>query len=178
MALAIPMCLGAILLSKKIMVLIGGDKYAMSGNALAVLAIAVFGVYLGAVFGHTAVAIDKQRQTMWIYISASIITLAGYLYLIPRYGMFGAAWMTVFSELYVGILLFFTVRHFTKTRLQGKTFAKIVFSSLVMAAALLNLQQLHVLLLVPIGIAVYAFFLLTLGGISKETIQEIISLKK
>ena len=90
-------------------------------------AIAVFGVYLGAVFGHTAVAIDKQRQTMWIYISASVMTLFGYFYLIPRYGIPGAAWMTVFSEFYVGTAPLFTVQHFTKTRLQGKPLQKLFF---------------------------------------------------
>lgn len=178
MALAVPMCIGAAILSKKIMLLVAGDEFAQSGNALAILAIAVFGVYLGAVFGHTAVAINKQRQTMWIYISAAIITLTGYIIFIPRFGMFGAAWMTVFSELYVGGMLFLTIRHVTKEQLRGKSFAIVVFSSAVMAAALLLLQHLHIALLIPIGIAVYAFFLVSLGGISKRTLQEIISIKR
>lgn len=178
MALAVPMSVGAIVLSEKIMVLVAGSEFVASGSALAILSLAVFGVYLGAVFGHTAVAIDKQRQTMWIYISAALITVVGYFYFIPRFGMFGAAWMTVFSELYVGTLLFFTIRHFVKKNLQGKAFAKIIFSSAVMAATLVIFRQLHILLLIPIGIAVYAFFLVSLGGISKRTIQEIISLKK
>jgi O-antigen/teichoic acid export membrane protein len=177
MAIAVPMALGVIMLAEKIIVLVAGPEFAASGNALRILAIAVFGLYLGAVFGHTAVAINRQKQTMWIYISTAIITLIGYFIFIPKYGMYGAAWMTVFSELYVGILLFFTIRHFSQEKLQIKTLAKIIFSGVVMAAVLFLLKELHVLFLIIIGGAVYLALLLALGGISKETIKEITALK-
>lgn len=175
MMLAFPMLIGILVLAKKIMVLVAGKEFAASGLALQILALAVFGVYLGAVFGHTAVAINKQKQTMWIYISDAIITLIGYLIFIPKYGIMGAAWMTVFSELYAGILLWMTVRRYSGVSLEMKTFSKIVFSSLVMGSAIIILNELNVLLLVLIATAVYCLFLLGLGGVSKKTIREIIS---
>ncbi|MFA4830977.1 MAG: flippase [Patescibacteria group bacterium] len=176
MAIAVPMAIGVIMLAKKIMLLVAGPKFIASGDALQILAIAVFGLYLGAVFGHTAVAINKQKQTIWIYISTAIITLIGYLIFIPQYGMYGAAWMTVFSELYAGIMLFFTIRHYSQEKLQMQTLAKIIFSAIVMAAMLFLLKDLHVIMLAIIGGAVYSLMLLALGGISKETIKEIVSL--
>lgn len=177
MVFAIPMMLGTIVLAEKIMVLIAGAEFAQSGRALQILAIAVFGVYLGAVFGHTAVSVNKQKQVMWIYISTAILTLIGYLIFIPIYGMYGAAFMTVFSELYAGGLLFFSVRKYTKEKLQGQTFAKIIFSALVMASVLFIFIDLHIFILVPLGMLVYGFFLFALGGISKETVRNIIKLK-
>ncbi|MBU1896080.1 polysaccharide biosynthesis C-terminal domain-containing protein, partial [Patescibacteria group bacterium] len=178
MALAIPMSAGVIVLAKPIMTIIAGEKFDASVLPLQILAIAIFGVYLGAVFGHTAVAINRQKQTMWIYISTAIITLTGYLIFIPRYGMYGAAWMTVFSEIYVGIMLFFTIRHYSKERLQLHTLAKIIFSSLVMTASLYLLSSLNVILLVALGVLIYSTMLLALGGISKATIKDILSLEK
>ena len=121
MLFAIPMMFGAITLSKKIMQFIAGPDFAESEKILSILAIAVFGVFLGAVFGHTAVAINRQKETLWIYISNAIITLIGYLIFIPIYGMLGAAWMSVFSELYAGILLFFTISHYSQEKINFKT---------------------------------------------------------
>jgi O-antigen/teichoic acid export membrane protein len=178
MLFAVPVTIGTIMLADKIMKLVAGDEFITSGKPLQILAIAVFGLYLGAVFGHTAVAINKQKQTMWIYISNAIITLIGYFIFIPKFGLYGAAWMTVFSELYAGLLLFITIRHYTKEKLQYKTFSKILFASIIMGLTIYLLNQLHVLFLVFIGIITYGLALILVRGISRETIKEILTLKK
>ena len=175
MLFALPMMTGAVVLSQPIMTFIAGPKFASSGYILAILSIAVFGVYLGAVFGHTAVAIDKQKQTMWIYMSDAVITLIGYLVFIPRYGLLGAAWMSVFSELYAGMLLFLTIRHYSGERLRYHTLGKIFLASLAMGAALFFLNDLHVLWRILIGIALYGGFILALRTVSRETLREILS---
>lgn len=177
MMLSIPMVVGAIVLAKPIMILVAGPEFAGAALPLQILSIAVFGVYLGAIFGHTAVAINKQKQVMWIYISDAVLTLAGYLIFIPMYGMIGAAWMTVFSELYAGILLFFAIRHYSKQHLQVATLAKIIFAAAVMGSVIFLLPQYHVLILVALGGVVYAGLLFGLGAVSKKTIQEVISLR-
>lgn len=177
MMLAIPVLVGTIILANKIMLLVAGQDFIASAKPLQILSIAVFGLYLGAIFGHTAVAINKQKQTMWIYISDSIITLIGYLIFIPMYGMYGAAWMTVFSELYAGILLWITIRHYSKENLRLKTLSKIIFASLVMGSVLLLFIKLHVVILAILGIIVYGLVLILTKTVSKQTISEIISIK-
>lgn len=176
MLLALPLVVGGVVLATPIMTLVAGSEFAGSGPILAVLLIGIFGLYIGAIFGHLAVAIDKQKQTMWIYMSNAAITVAGYFYFIPTYGMWGAAGMTLFSEFYAGILLFFTIRHYIQLHLDLTTFAKIAFSAIVMGAFLLIFAHWHVLLLIPIGALVYAVFLFGLGAVSKETVREILKL--
>jgi O-antigen/teichoic acid export membrane protein len=178
MLLALPLVVGGILLAKPIMILVAGNEFAGSGPILAVLLLGILGLYIGAIFGHMAVAIDKQKQTMWIYISNAIITVIGYFLFIPKYGMWGAAGMTLFSEFYAGILLFFTIRHYIKLHLNLTTFAKIAFSSIVMGATIFMFSHLHVLLLIPLGGAVYVLFLFGLGAISKETVKEILRVNR
>ncbi|MFZ2189416.1 MAG: flippase [Candidatus Magasanikiibacteriota bacterium] len=178
MLLAVPILVASIILADKIILLVGGVNFIDATPILQILSLAVFGLYLGAVFGHTAVAINKQKQTMWIYISDSIITLVGYLIFIPLYGMYGGAWMTVFSELYAGILLWFVIKKHTKEKLKLNTFGKIIFASLVMGITLLYLKQLNIIVLAIIGIVVYGLILILTKGISKQTISEIISIKK
>lgn len=177
MMLAFPMLVGLIMLAKPIMVLVAGAEFANSAFILQILSVAVFGVYLGAVFGHTAVAINKQKQTMWIYITNAIITLIGYLYFIPSYGMLGAAGMTVFSELYAGILLWIVIRKYTAQSLSLKLFGKVILASLFMGAALYAFRDLHVIALSLIGATLYGLFLYLYGAISKETIEDILKLK-
>jgi len=178
MLLALPMMVGTIVLADKIMYIVGGEDFIISGKPLQILAIAVFGVYLGAVFGHAAVAINKQKQTIWIYVSNAIITLIGYLIFIPKFGMYGAAWMTVFSELYAGLLLWATIKHYTKEKLQLKTFAKIILASAVMGSILLLLPNLNIFILIILGITIYGVMITLSKVISKETLREIITIKK
>lgn len=178
MLLAIPMTVGVIMLANKIMIMIAGEDFYEAGIILKILAIAIFGVYLGAIFGHTAVAINKQKQTIWIYSISAFLTLIGYLIFIPKYTIYGAAYMTVFSEILTSLGLFFIISKYVKEKLIFKTFFKILFSSLVMAITLHYLINLNVLILVLIGIFVYSLMILITKAISKETILEIFSLKK
>lgn len=175
MLFAIPMMLGAITLSKKIMQFIAGAEFTESEKILSILAIAVFGVFLGAVFGHTAVAINRQKETLWIYISDAIITLIGYLIFIPIYGMLGAAWMSVFSELYAGILLFFTINHYSQEKIHFKTTFKIIFASLIMCLVLVLIKNVHVLTSIMIGIIIYGAVISLTKVISQKTINEILN---
>lgn len=176
MMIGIPVTVGTILLATPIMTLVG-PEYAPAGNVLQILALAVFGVYLGAIFGHTAVAINRQKQTVWIYLSDAILTLIGYLIFIPRYGMYGAAWMTVFSEMYAGVCLFFTIRYYSGERLPFIPLAKILVSAGGMALALYLLRDLHVLLLAPIGVLVYALIAYGTGAVSRETVRDIFRIR-
>jgi O-antigen/teichoic acid export membrane protein len=178
MLFGLPMTVATMLLSEKIMILVAGPEFAASGAPLRILALTVFAVYVGAIYGHTAVAINKQKQTMWVYMSCAVITLIAYLLLIPRFGMNAAAWLTVFSEIYVGIFLTLTVHRYLAYRLQLKTFSKIIFSTAVMGVVLFLLRDLHVIALILIGSAVYGNTLLLVKAVSKETIREIISVKK
>lgn len=176
MALAFPMMIGTMALASKIMSLVA-PEFTGSGAVLRILAVAVFGLFLGSVFGHMAVAIDRQKQTMWIYISDSIITLIGYFIFIPIYGLWGAAWMTVFSELYAGIMLWLTIRYQSGQKLKLITLCKITIAGLLMGLVLLILHSLNLFLLIIIGACVYALTLILIKGIKKETIMEIISLR-
>lgn len=175
MLIAVPMMVGSMYLAEPIMVFVAGEEFQEAGIALQILAIAVFGVYLGAIFGHAVVAINKQKIALWIFVSNAILTLAGYLYVIPRYGMIGAAWMSVFSELYAGILLFLLVRSVTKQRFDLGKLTKIILASIAMILVLSVVPELHVLLLVVIGAFVYGLVILASGAVSKKTIQKVFS---
>jgi O-antigen/teichoic acid export membrane protein len=176
MLLAVPLMIGTLSTATPILRLIAGKEYtdAGAGKILAILSLAVFGVYLGAIFGHSAVAINRQKQTMWVYISNAVLTLGGYLIFIPRFGIYGAAWMSVFSELYSGALLYFLVSKYSGVKLHVKTFSKILLAGIIMAGIIKILPNLNVILVSLIAAAAYAVLIFALKAISRETLKEII----
>lgn len=170
MLIALPILIFTLIYGTQIMTLVAGAKFTLSGAPLKILSLAVFGVYLGAVFGHTAVAINKQKQTMWVYLSTAFITVIGYLIFIPIYGMYGAAWMTVFSELYTGFILFILIRRYTGTKLSYKNFGKIILAGLMMGACIWPIQHFSIFYSIALAPIIYSLAVISFGVISKETI--------
>lgn len=174
MLFALPVTVGTILLAKPIILLVAGPKFIGSVLPLQILSIAVFGVYLGAVFGHTAVAINKQKETMWIYISNAFISLGIYLLLIPKFGMLGAAITTVFSEIYAGTFLYLVMRKHTKHKFNFKTLYKIILSTLIMSGVVSITPNIHVLVIAFIGMIVYGASIIITKAVSFNTIKTVL----
>ena len=151
MIISMPMFIGLFLLSHELIILVAGEKFFVSGYALQILSIATLGVFLGGIFGHLAVAINLQKKVMWIYITNAFITLTGYMIFIPKYGMYGAAWMTVFSEFYTGIMLVWFIKKKLMTKLNLNLFFKILLSSLVMGIFIIFTKKLPVLLVIVLS---------------------------
>lgn len=178
MFLTIPAVTGLALLAPQISSLISGKEFVAAGAPLRILSLAVLGVYIGSFFGHVAVAIDAQKKTLWIYLSCALITLTGYLVFIPLYGMMGAAWMSVFSELYVAIMLALVIYPLSKLKLNFVPIFKSIFSAGIMGGVIFLLNDFPAVLLILLGAGIYSLILFITGGISKETIQTILSVKK
>lgn len=175
MVVGIPITIGASLLAPRLLPLVFGAEFAPAAPMLSLLAWAVLGVFVGAVFGHAAVAINRQKSTMWIYISNALITLAGYLWTIPRYGWLGAASWTVFSEWYAGLLLAFTVSRLLPGHLSLKPLAKTIIAGFVMALVIWQTATWPVALTILLSGAAYALCILGLGVIKTSTLTDLFS---
>lgn len=161
---AIPLALGSIIVGVPLMELIAGPEFSESGHVLAILGPAASIVFFGSLFGHTIVAINKQRIMTWGYFVVAVITVAGYLIFIPTYGMWAAAWWTLISETIIGLLTFTVVVKVSGYFPQFKVVAQAVVASIVMAFALIMIPPINVLLNVLIGSIVYFVALGAFGG--------------
>lgn len=173
-----PIVVSLFALSDKIMIFVAGNDFAASSDILRILSLAVLGVYIGSVFGHVAVAIDQQKRTIWIYATNAIISLICYLIFIPMYGMNAAAWITVFSELYAGLLLFFVIQKYLKGKMSMNRNIRIWFSAGVMGLVYMLGNDLHLLLIAPLGLAAYAFTAILVKAVPKETFLEVLKKRK
>ena len=176
--LALPIIFGTIVLAPRIMVLIGGARFSISGDILKIVIIACGVLFIGELFKHTAVALGKQRQILPLYLVTAVLALVGYFIFIPRYSYWGAAWMTLGAECLMFGFAYFTVRRTTKISLSLKFFLRSLASSLVMIFPLLALNAWNLFSLIVVAIVIYFGTLYLLKGISGETIKEVLILSE
>ena len=157
--------------------LVAGEDFVMAGTILSALMFGMLAIYLGITFGHVIVAINKQKQAIWIYVITAVTSLAGYLILIPRYSFWGAAGVTIYSEILVMVLTFGLVYYYTKVVPSFNKFLKAILASLVMGVVLWALGGYNLLILILLGGAIYFIVLYLLKGFSKEMVREILMVK-
>ncbi len=170
--LALPLVGGALVLGRDIMTFVASGEFAGSGTILKVLIIAAGAVFFSALYGHTVIAIGKQRRSIWGYGIDAVLSLIAYLIIVPRFGAIGAAWVTVFSEIFIMFYLATLVARTVGVTQSIRTGAKAFVATVIMMAALYTLPPLHVMVKVIAGVMVYGIAALLLRAVSVETLRE------
>lgn len=175
--IVVPIIFGALFLGERIMTLIAGSNFLLSGTILKILILAAGMIFIGTLFGHIIVAIQKQRLMIWGYALVAFLSLISYLIFIPRYSYWGAAWVTVFSEGLVALLTFLVVFRTTRLFPSGKIIAKSLLASALMSLLIYFLKEINLLVIIVGAGAFYFVVLYFLKGYTKETLIEIFKLR-
>ncbi|MDD4106702.1 MAG: flippase [Candidatus Shapirobacteria bacterium] len=93
------------LLSPVIIEVLAGSEFVASIKILRILLVAMVFAYLGHLVGFTLIAKGKQKLILFIGIISLIVNIGGNLLFIPRFGIVGAAWVTVVTEAVAGLLM-------------------------------------------------------------------------
>ncbi len=174
--LAVPLAIGTLFIARPVMDMVA-PGFTDSAEVLRLLIFAAATIFVGNLFGNTVVAINRQKTMMWLYLLVAIVSLIGYLLLVPRYSYFGAASMTIVSELLVTISAIYIVGRYAKVWPSLKVLAKATVASGIMAVALFALAGFNVFLLLFVGVILYGVTLYAVGGVTRGTIKEIIRLR-
>jgi len=170
----IPVLVGAQAVGTALMTFIAGDQYVISGSILRYLIIAVLGVFIGTLYGHLVVALGKQKLMMWGYASVAILSVIGYLWFIPLYGMWGAIGVTIFSEFSIALLTFLVVTFTSRSLPKLTATFKAVLASLVMYLFLTHFHSFHVVTDIALGAMIYLAVMLAIKGIRTSEIKALI----
>jgi len=181
--LAIPLVVGAQFLSRPIMMFAAGREFAPAGQILQILTFAVAAIFLGAMFSHAVIALDKQKTMILFYVFASLSSLIAYLILIPRFSYFGAAAVTIYSETIIALFSAYCVFKYSGFLPNLKVALKSLLSSAIMGIFLYffttryqnTLGQL--LSVMAAASLLYGFLLYLFGGIKKTDIKAILEKK-
>jgi len=171
---AVPIVVGTQVAGRPIMEFFAGKDFTTSGDILRILILAAGAIFVTTVSGYAVVAVQKQKPMTWGYLTAAVLTLAGYLYFIPRFGYWGAAWMTVFSEVLIMIwstvLVYKTIKFIPSMNI----FWRSLVPAVVMTIALYFFRDLHALLLILIAIVVYFPLLYLFRGVDPKQIRALL----
>lgn len=174
---AVPIVLGTMIIARPVMEFVAGADFVKSGDILKVLILASGSIFVTTVFGYAIVAIKKQKTMMWGYLTSAVLTLAGYLYFIPKFGYWGAAWMTVFSEILImiwtSILVYKTIKFLPSLNITART----IIPAVVMTGVLYIFRDQHALVLILLAVLVYFPLLYLFGGLKKESVRALIKMK-
>jgi len=98
--------------------------------------------------------------------------------LIPPYGMWAAAWLTVLSETCVFAGAIVVTRRYTTFSFPWKRGLSAAAAALFMAICIWLTRNLTLVIGLFVAFATYPAALYAFGGISKETIKEILAFRK
>jgi O-antigen/teichoic acid export membrane protein len=169
-ATTVPIAVGAQAVGTRLVTFIAGDAYAGSGPLLNILILALVAVFFSSLYGHAVVAVQRQRTMIWGYAATAVVATAGYLWLIPTYGAWGAAAVTLVSEAMVAAITCAVVVRASGAVPSFAVALKAAACSALMYAALAVLPETHVLVDVAAGAIVYLAAMTAVGGMDARKI--------
>ncbi|MEA3398805.1 MAG: flippase [Patescibacteria group bacterium] len=170
---AIPLLVGAQFTAKNIVILVAGNSFALAGPILRILIVAASLIYISVIFAHAIIAIDKWKKVIPAYLVAAITAVAGYLLLIPHFSYWGAAWITIYSEIFILLAQVYYLKKFTGFLPNLNILLKTSAAAGVMALAIYTIKlyltnNLYIILLS--AILIYSIFIFIFKGLSKKDI--------
>src|SRR3989338_6725396 len=158
--LALPLIIGAQLTAGPLMLLIAGENFIQSGYILKILILAIGFIFVGCLLAHAVIALDKQKNIIGAYVFTAATSLIGYLIFFPRFSYYGAAWVTVYSELAIALFSLYIVMKHGRFRPNPAVIFKALAAALVMALSLyLLIGKLNLILTILLASAIYLFCL-------------------
>ncbi|MDD5008079.1 MAG: flippase [Syntrophorhabdaceae bacterium] len=138
MILAVPICVGGMLLSAHIIYLIYGASYLPAGPALALLLVSSCAMVVGTGASSLQYGIERQDFVLKLGLLLAAVNITLDLLLIPKYGVMGAVAANSTAQI-SGIVIsqVFTCK-LLKTRWPFKDFTRILAASLAMAPFVLG----------------------------------------
>lgn len=174
----LPMVLGTQAVAIPLISLMLGQEFAQSGDILRILIVAVGAIFLAVVFSHAVVALDAQKAMLPWYICTAILAVAGYIFFIPTYGMWAAAWLTVASEVAILVGNIVVVIRHSGMRIDFTVTGKALAASLGMLAVAWILTPYSLFLGIAGAVVTYAGLVFAFKAVTPEIIRELLKTGK
>ena len=99
--------LGVWVMAPTMVFLLAGNEFAASVGVLRILIVALLFAYMGHLVGFTLISKEGQKDMLGLGLIILVFNFIGNLIAVPRYGILGAAMVTVFTEmLSLGLMSF------------------------------------------------------------------------
>lgn len=145
--LALPIAIGGFFLATPMAGTLASETLLSNGNivgsdsAFRILSLAIFFAFVNIFYSFSLIAMGKQYDIMKINFYTVVMSAVINLVLIPYFGLMGAAYATVISEIFLLVLLVKTLHSESSILFPVKYLQKIFLASLCMGTALYFLEN-------------------------------------
>jgi O-antigen/teichoic acid export membrane protein len=179
----LPIFLFIIVYPNAIINVLFGQEYISAGNALRVLSIGALISCMGMVSERLILMKGKSRIILYNVVFTSILNLVLNIYLIPKYGIIGAATSTTISWMVVSILLiiegkkFVYILPFRRKMFDITIISLVPFLGLTMIKNIIPYSLVNLIILSISFMIIYLFIIFFTGCFDRYDIQTINTLK-
>ncbi len=173
--IAIPIAVGAQYTANDIMSLIAGENFVSSGPILKILIWASTAIFISAIFSHVMIAMNKQKKLIKVYFFIAITSVIGYSIAIYYFSYFGAAWVTIYSEVIITIILVYMTKKYSGFFPNISIVIKALIASLIMAGMIYLFRIDNLIISLILSSIIYFISLFLLKGFSKQDILNLLN---
>jgi stage V sporulation protein B len=186
--IVLPMSIGTMIFAVPIMKLLYINPAYMNGaSALQILAAGMLFFTIYTVSSSIAQGLGKPYLPMIILVAGSLLDVGLSIYLVPLYGINGAAVATTITAFMIMSLIVWKTLQIAEVKLKVRDISKIIISSVVMGILLLLFPQklmflplplnyLSFILVMILAVVIYVVTLITVGGLKKSDINALYKL--
>jgi O-antigen/teichoic acid export membrane protein len=178
LSLAFPAFLLMALFADDVIKILFGAEYVMGANALAILA---FGFFVSTVLGRASdilSAFGRTKIIMVVSFATAAVNFCLNLYLIPIFGINGAAMATALSSVFVGLLYFIVGYSVSKMQPFKRNYLKPIFAAIVavlivyvLTKYLIGVSFFALIVMFFVFLLIYFFLLLLMKGFDENDLM-------
>lgn len=167
--LVVPCMIGLFFLAKEVVMVVGGDKYSNSSISLQILCFALIFKIFSTIFNDCVlIPAKREMSSMRNFVFAAILNITLNLWLIPWYGVQGAAFTTLLAEGFTMLANYFCGRDIIKKSVNIKQSYTIIASVLIGVIAISIIcitcktyfDNLFIKVIVTVMMSVIAYFII------------------
>jgi O-antigen/teichoic acid export membrane protein len=170
---SVPIAFGTTMLAERIIDLLYGSEFSQASQALQILIWVMPILTVTSLCGSISTVLHREKSTARLNIINAVFNISLNVWAIPRYGLFGAALMTVATEV-LGLTQYtMMLRDAFPIRAIAVALVRPLIASAVMCGVILIAWGLPTLVIIPIAGVAYAVVLVACGGIKTSELQAI-----
>jgi O-antigen/teichoic acid export membrane protein len=170
----VPLAAGGAILAPQIIDLAGGPDFDGSVTPLQILLAAGALSWLNGVFGYALIAKERQLNALWLNLVGLAFNLGLNLALVPAYGIVAAAVITLASELVILTGSYFLMRRYFEFFPTPRVLLPAAAATALMAGVLWVLRDGSLVVLLPLGVALYAGALYAISPLSRRVVGSVL----
>lgn len=175
--LCLPLAFGIAVLSDRIIELIYGRDFSEAALPLSLLAVSIVFVFLGSLHSNILMASGLQRYLAFFTLFGACLSGVFYVWLIPKFGVTGAALATSISYSGLGMLPQFLMKQTRSITVDYyKSILKALPATLMMSLFIYFFKDNNLFLLIVLSVVVYVISLLLTKTVNTAELRYFVSI--